>query len=174
MSARVLAVMLLFAALVAGEDASARQRVSVPSEALTLACIQNAAARHDVPLAALFGILATEGGRVGEALDNTNGTWDLGPFQVNTCHIERLLRHGIRPEDVLADACVNADAAALILRGELDRSRGDLWEALGAYHSRTARHHAAYRQRLRSNLRKLDQGRVAALIEYANGGRRSW
>lgn len=173
MSARVLAVLLCLAFW--GGDADARQRVRVPPEAaLTLSCVQNAAARHDVPLAALFGILATEGGRVGEALSNTNGTWDLGPFQVNTCHINRLLRHGIRPEDVLADACVNADAAALLLRGELERSRGDLWDALGAYHSRTARHHAAYRQRLRRNLAKLDQGRVAALIEYANGERRGW
>ena len=74
----------------------------------------------------------------------------------------------------VTDACVNANAAALILRRELERSRGNLWDALGAYHSRTAHLHYADRQRLQRNLKKLEQGRVAALIEYVNGTRRAW
>lgn len=157
------------------EAAEARQRVRVqPGSGLTISCVEQAAMRHGVPLAALLAILATEGGQNGEALSNENGTWDMGPFQVNTCHINMLLTFGIRPEDVLADACVNANAAALILRRELERSRGNLWDALGAYHSRTAHLHYAYRQRLQRNLKKLEQGRVAALIEYVNGTRRAW
>lgn len=151
-----------------------RDVVTVPAKAnLTLHCISTAAVTHDVPLAVLLGILATEGGRPGQALSNCNGTWDMGPFQVNTCHVEQLLQHGIKPEDVLADACVNADAAAWLLRQEMIRSH-DIWEAIGAYHSRTAHYHLAYIQRVKTNLAKLQQGRVSALIDYANGDRRSW
>ena len=174
MSRRFVLAICLIAALLHG-TAEARQRVRVPPGAgLTISCIEQAAMRLGVPLAALLGILATEGGQNGEALSNTNGTWDMGPFQVNTCHINMLLEFGIRPEDVLANGCVNADAAALILRRELRRSAGDLWEALGAYHSRTTHLHHAYRQRLQRNLKKLEQGRVTALIEYVNGKRRAW
>ncbi|WP_300802429.1 lytic transglycosylase domain-containing protein [uncultured Desulfovibrio sp.] len=152
----------------------ARAKVSVPARAnLTMECIESAAKRHGVPLAALLGILATEGGKPGQALRNTNGTWDLGPFQINICHVNSLLRRGISPEDVLADACVNADAAAWLLSQELDRS-STLWEAIGAYHSRTGHLHRAYIRRVRGNLVKLEQGRVAALVRFANGERRSW
>ena len=58
---------------------------------LTWECVIGAAKRFNLPLAALVGILATEGGKTGEALSNTNGTWDLGGFQVNTCHVNELL-----------------------------------------------------------------------------------
>ena len=152
----------------------ARARVTVPAKAnLSLACIAQAADRYKIPLAALLGILATEGGQPGEALNNTNGTWDLGPFQVNTCHIKELLAVGLQPETILSDACVNAHAAAWLLHKELGRSR-TLWEAIGAYHSRTPHFHHAYLGRLQRNLAKLRQGRVAALIDYANGKRKDW
>lgn len=165
---------LLSFCLVPAEPALARKRVSVPARAnLSLECIREAARRHDVPLASLLGILATEGGKPGEALSNRNGTWDMGPFQLNTCHVNALLERGVSPYDVLADACVNADAAAWLLAREFDRTR-DLWEAIGAYHSRTRHLHRAYVRRVRHNLAKLEQGRVSALIEYANGQRGSW
>ena len=152
----------------------ARGRVAVPAQAnLSLSCIRQAADRCGVPLAALLGILATEGGQPGLALSNTNGTGDMGPVQVHTGHREDLLEAGWRPEDVLGDACVNAQAAAWLLRKEMGRSRS-LWEALGAYHSRTPKFHNAYVGRLRANLVKLRQGRVASLIEYANGQRKDW
>lgn len=170
---RVLPFCLLLL-LVMSSICHARAKVSVPARAnLTMECIESAAKRHGVPLAALLGILATEGGKPGQALSNTNGTWDMGPFQINTCHVNSLLRRGIAPEDVLADACVNADAAAWLLSQELDRS-SDLWEAIGAYHSRTGHLHRAYVRRVRGNLVKLEQGRVAALVRFANGERRSW
>lgn len=156
------------------EPVQARKRVSVPARAnLSLECIREAAQRHEVPLAGLLGILATEGGKPGEALSNRNGTWDMGPFQLNTCHVNALFERGVSPHDVLTDACVNADAAAWLLARELDRT-GDLWEAIGAYHSRTRHLHRAYVRRVKNNLTKLEQGRVSALIEYANGQRRSW
>ena len=57
--------------------AAERARVTLPqTRPLTAACVLDAARAGGLPAAALFGILATEGGKTGEALRNTNGTWD--------------------------------------------------------------------------------------------------
>lgn len=154
--------------------AYARQVVAMPATGdLTLECISHAANAHQVPLAALLGILATEGGQPGQALSNKNGTWDMGPFQINTCHINELLEIGLEPQAIMTDSCLNAYAAGWLLRKQLNRSK-TLWEAIGAYHSRTAYFHNRYIKRLQNNLSKLNSGRVLALLEYANGKRRSW
>ena len=87
------------AALAAGRD-----RIALPeTRPLSWECVTDAAQAYSLPLAALVGILATEGGKTGEALGNTNGTWDMGAFQVNTCHVKELLRAGFLPEAVLRD-----------------------------------------------------------------------
>ena len=73
--------------------AAGRDRIVLPAiRPLSWDCVVDAADRYTLPLAALVGILATEGGKTGEALSNTNGTWDMGAFQVNTCHVNELLR----------------------------------------------------------------------------------
>lgn len=121
---------------------------------LTTGCVLNAARASGMPPAALFGLLATEGGSMGEALSNTNGTWDLGCFQINTVHVNELAAMGIAPETLLRDGCVNAYAAAWLLRKEYERT-GDLWLAIGAYHSRTPHRRDAYIRKVRTNLEEL-------------------
>lgn len=166
--------------ILAGSAGQAAERIRVkhpaPARLLTWECVTDAAQRNGLPLAALLGILATEGGQPGEALSNTNGTWDIGPCQVNTCHVGELAKLGIQPTAIMADSCLNVSAAAWLLRQELNRSGGDIWEAVGAYHSRTTPFHRAYISRVQRNLALLGEGkgRVARLIEYANGQRRSW
>lgn len=125
-----------------------------PMRPLTTACVLDAARVSGMPPAALFAILATEGGKTGEALSNKNGTWDMGPFQVNTTHVNELAAMGISPETVLRDGHVNACAAAWLLRKEYRRT-GDLWQAIGAYHSRTPQRRDAYIRRVKSNLERL-------------------
>jgi hypothetical protein len=144
--------------------ALARQRVSLPpTRPLTLDCVVEAARANDVPLAALLGILAVEGGRVGEALRNTNGTFDLGPFQLNTCNLTLLEAQGFAPESILRDGCVNVHAAAKLLRLELERA-GNIWAAVGAYHSRTPTKRNAYIAKVRAQLVRMS-GRGIALPE---------
>lgn len=148
-----------------------RDRIAMPeTRPLSWECVVDAAEQYNLPLAALVGILATEGGKTGEALSNTNGTWDMGPFQINTCHINELLQAGMTPEVVLQDGCANAYAAAFILRKEYDRSR-NIWYAVGAYHSRTPHLHAAYLGRVKNHLAKLSRTGLASLRSYstANG-----
>ena len=89
--------------------AAERARVAFPPlRPLTADCVLDAAHSSGMPAAALFAILATEGGKTGEALSNKNGTWDMGPFQVNTVHLNELAAMGISPDAVLRDGRVNA------------------------------------------------------------------
>ena len=98
------ACFLLAALWLLPDAAFAAERARVvfpPLRPLTADCVLDAARISGMPVAALFAILATEGGKTGEALSNRNGTWDIGPFQVNTIHFNELAAMGIAPDAVL-------------------------------------------------------------------------
>ncbi len=160
------AAFFLLAALWLLPDAAfAAERARVvfpPLRPLTADCVLDAARISGMPVAALFAILATEGGRMGEALSNKNGTWDLGGFQINTVHLKDLAAMGISPDAVLRDGRVNAHAAAWLLRKEYQRT-GSLWQAIGAYHSRTPHRRDAYIRRVQANLERLSREGIFSL-----------
>ena len=153
---RAVCVLLAVLCLIPGAAfAAGRAKVVFPPmRPLTADCVLDAARASGMPAAALFAILATEGGRMGEALRNKNGTWDLGCFQVNTVHLKDLAAMGISARAVLCDGRANAHAAAWLLRKEYRRT-GNLWQAIGAYHSRTPHRRDAYIRRVKSNLERL-------------------
>jgi hypothetical protein len=108
-----------------------------------------AANTYHVPAAVMIGIMHVEGGRVGqEAGPNRNGSYDLGPMQVNTRWLPllqqtwRVSAHTARTW-VRDDGCVNVHVAAWILRQKMDES-GSLWGGIAAYHSATPRHGVPY------------------------------
>lgn len=151
------AFFLLVALWLLPDAALAVERAKVvfpPMRPLTADCVVDAARASGMPVAALFAILATEGGKTGEALSNKNGTWDLGGFQVNSVHLNELAAMGISPDAVLRDGRVNAYAAAWLLRKEYRRT-GNLWQAIGTYHSRTPQRRDAYVRRVKANLERL-------------------
>lgn len=154
---RTVCFFLAVLCLLQGTTALAAGRAKVafpPLHPLTADCVLDAARVSGMPVAALFAILATEGGKTGEALSNKNGTWDLGGFQINTVHLRELAAMGISPDAVLRDGRVNAYAAAWLLRKEYQRT-GSLWQAIGAYHSRTPHRRDAYIRRIKNNLERL-------------------
>ena len=152
--------------------AAERARVALPPQCTQTADFgMDAAHSSGMPAAALFAILATEGGKTGEALSNKNGTWDMGPFQVNTVHLNELAAMGISPDAVLRDGRVNAYAAAWLLRKEYRRT-GNLWRAIGTYHSRTPHRRDAYIRRVKSNLERLRREGVFTLSVLEREGRR--
>ena len=107
-----------------------------------LRCLSAAAQRYDVPADLLLLIYLNEGGSLGQASRNLNATYDFGPFQINDTWLSRVAGHWGLPrpltrELLLTQFCANADAAAWILRLNLDNARGDMWEAVGLYHSAT-------------------------------------
>ncbi len=156
---------LLLALCLTPRLALSAQRMKValpPLHPLTADCVLDAARVSGMPVAALFAILATDGGKMGEALSNKNGTWDLGGFQINTVHLKELAAMGISPDAVLCDGRVNAHAAAWLLRKEYRRT-GNLWQAIGAYHSRTPHRRDAYIRRVKNNLERLRREGVFTL-----------
>jgi hypothetical protein len=120
---------------------------------LTAACLAAAAGAYRIPENYLYAILAVEGGRVGQAVPDKNGTSDLGPFQVNTRWGRSLAQYWSLPvsdalERVRDDGCANAVAASAILKGVLDEAHGDLATALGLYHSHSRELREPYRNKV--------------------------
>lgn len=108
-----------------------------PTFPVTADCIRQAAERYHVPLVLILAILRTEGGRPGLAVKNTNGSYDLGPMQVNTLWVAA---KGLSAQDLRDHGCYNIHVGTAILAHEL-RQAGSLATGIGNYHSRTARHH---------------------------------
>ena len=114
--------------------AAARTKAMLPeARPLSWECVVGAAQAYNLPLAALVGILATEGGKTGQALSNTN-----------------------------------AYAAAWVLRKEYDRTR-NIWDAVGAYHSRTPHLRNAYLGRVKKHLAKLERVGLESLLLRTGG-----
>ena len=116
------------------------------------ACLMLASQTYSVPPAVLVGIYKAEGGKVGQAVKNTNGTYDLGPMQINTLWMPDLAkRWGVSETTakkwVRDDACTNVGVAAWILKGHLDET-GSLAKAISHYHSRTPRYGKKYKSRV--------------------------
>jgi hypothetical protein len=105
------------------------------------ACLIAAAHTYQVPPAVMIGIMQVEGGHVGQAVGNTNGSYDLGPMQVNTIwvpqlatiwHVSRTTAHTW----VRDDGCVNVHVAAWILKQKIAET-GSLYGGIAHYHSAT-------------------------------------
>lgn len=114
-------------------------------------CVDTAAAAYRLPVNVFRAVLRTEGGWTGLKKRNTNGSYDMGPAQINTIHLPDLSRHGITEQMLVHDACINIYVGAYRLRVEIERV-GDLWRGVGNYHSRTPHLHQAYLARVRGNL----------------------
>lgn len=123
----------------------------ITAQALAV-CIFAAAQTYSVPPAVIMGILHVEGGSVGMASKNTNGTEDLGPMQINTIWVPELARYWNVPQDtakrlVRDDACVNIGVGAWILRKKINDT-GSLYKGIAWYHSATPKFGTVYRQKV--------------------------
>lgn len=106
------------------------------------ACLMLASNTYQVPPAVMIGIMQVEGGHVGQqAGPNFNGTYDLGPMQVNTLWVPQLANiwHVTRSTAqtwVRDDGCVNVHVAAWILKQKIAEA-GSLYAGIAHYHSAT-------------------------------------
>jgi hypothetical protein len=106
-------------------------------------CILAAANTYQVPAAAMIGIMQVEGGHVGQQVPNYNGSYDLGPMQVNTLWMPQLARNwkvsvSTARAWVRDDPCTNVYVAAWILKQKIVES-GSLYYGIAHYHSATPR-----------------------------------
>ena len=116
------------------------------------ACLMLASQTYEVPPAIMVGILQVEGGRVGLESPNTNGTFDLGPMQINTIWVPELADKWGVSEDtarrwIRDDACTNMGVSAWILKTHYQET-GSLSKAIQYYHSRTPKYGNAYRRKV--------------------------
>lgn len=122
------------------------------------ACLMLAAQTYSVPPAVLVGIYQVEGGKPGQAVGpNGNGSYDLGPMQINTLWVPELAdKWGVTNNTALKwvkdDPCTNMGVAAWILRNHMDET-GNLSQAIAHYHSRTPRYGYAYKGRVVTAMR---------------------
>lgn len=146
----------------------------ITAQALAV-CIFAAAQTYGVPPSVILGILHVEGGRVGQAVGNTNGTFDLGPMQINTIWIPQLAKHWkVEQKTALRmvrdDACVNIGVGAWILRSKMADS-GSLYNGIAWYHSATPHLGTKYRDKVMAAMQKYRLVRRPSdlLAAYAQG-----
>lgn len=115
-------------------------------------CIFAASHTYAVPHSVILGVLHVEGGKIGMASANKNGTHDLGPMQINTLWVPELSRYwgvseAMATRMVRDDACVNIGVGAWILRKKMDQT-GSLYKGIAYYHSGTPKLGNRYRKKV--------------------------
>lgn len=151
---------VVVASLLCGGPARAGAELDHPQ---TQTCITTAASAFAIPETPLWVILDVERGQVGKVSRNSNGTYDIGPMQINSAWLGRLRRMGISEQDLLYNRCINIYVGAWIFTKEYQRF-GDLAKAIAHYHSPTAVHQRRYlgliQQAIQRRIRKLQDGGV--------------
>ncbi|MBF0872103.1 MAG: transglycosylase SLT domain-containing protein [Gluconobacter japonicus] len=119
-------------------------------------CVTAAASRYHLPVILLQAVLKTENGKRGTISKNSNGSYDIGPAQINSIHLPELARLGISRDALLADDCLNVHVGAWILSRNIGASTPadsrKFWERVGNYNSATPIFNHAYQLRIWHNL----------------------
>jgi hypothetical protein len=116
-----------------------------PQDQERVVCSIMAAVKYEVPANIVLAVAEKEGGKPGQWVKNTNGTYDVGPMQFNTSYLHHLKPYGITAADVEQAGCYSYELAAWRLRSHILNDRGDLWTRVANYHSRTPTRNARYR-----------------------------
>ncbi len=132
----------------------------------TVQCFAEASRAFHLPPLVLPALWSNERGAPGQIVSDPNGTADYGPMQINSLWLPMLRPLGITPARLADDGCLNVWVAAALLSRERERAGGNLWRAIGWYHSRTPALARAYRNRLLAHLRG-----ALARLESSEGAR---
>lgn len=112
-------------------------------------CAPEIARYYGVPLDLVGGIRHAEGGKVGQRVGpNRNGSWDLGPMQINTNWFNGtfdvdMRDFDIHEEDALHNECTNIAIGAWVLMTNY-RSLNNWYEAVAAYNAGIKNRRVAY------------------------------
>lgn len=108
-----------------------------------------------VPAKTIIAVLATEGGEVGMASPNKNGTYDYGPMQINTVWLKQIASYGYTKEQIQYDPCVNVMVGTWILSQAIADSK-NYWRGVGNYHSHTVHLNKTYQEKVCYRLNVLN------------------
>lgn len=134
---------------------------------LTAQCVIEEANRQRLNPWKVATVLKVEGGRVGMFSQNKNGSYDIGPMQVNSVHLPDLSKLYGLPQHTIAqllayDGCFNVAVAAWLLRKRTNEAGGDFWRGIGRYHSKNAPAAQRYIRRAEAALQELQESAARA------------
>lgn len=134
-------------------------------------CVQTAARHFKINPEVIHALLRVEGGKIGTISRNKNGSYDLGPMQLNTIHLPDIKEHfpQVTWRDIAYKPCVNIGMGTWILYNRLQETP-NFWKGVGNYHSKTDKHrrtylkkvYGAYAAVLRTKWQKIQERRVAS------------
>jgi hypothetical protein len=121
-------------------------------------CIRRAASGRPWLAKTLRALRKQEGGWIGAEVRNRDGSFDLGPMQVNSWWVPRIAlligRTEMQVRSWLRDnPCFNVDAANWIFLDAL-HAKQDYWQAVGAYHSPSRGRQIRYALSVSGKMRK--------------------
>ena len=110
-------------------------------------CINSAAVQYHVPATIIVTVLEIEGGKVGMASKNTNGTFDFGPMQINSIWLNKLRAYGFTQDDLQYNPCINVWVGTWILSQRIANSP-EFWRGVASYHSYSLPENTAYKSKV--------------------------
>ena len=118
-------------------------------------CVNLAALKHGYDPTLQLAILDVEGGRKGAVSYNkSNGSFDLGPGQINTIQFEERWFKREYPnvtwQELAQNTCLNLEVSGRILKARIDELKPNksIWNAVGNYHSKTYKYKLIYLQKV--------------------------
>lgn len=145
-------------------------RLAANSEAEVARCIRQAARGQAWLEKTLWGLRDQEGGWNGAEIQNSDGSHDLGPLQINSWWIPKLADMLARPPAQVRrwlrdNPCFNAEVARWIFTSAL-ASGQSYWHAVGTYHSPQLKRQKRYALNVAIKLRR----RFGASLFSQKGG----
>jgi len=139
-------------------------------------CVTAAARSYEgVSPLMLKTVVAVEGGQIGTVRKNKDGSFDLGPMQINTINLPDIAKAtGFTARDLLLDGCKNIKAGAWLLSRHLKDTDGSYWLAMGNYHSKTPSLRLTYLRKIADAYRGLIVGIRSGQEEQAIGRTVNW
>jgi len=123
-------------------------------------CVMQAAAYYNAHPDIIRAVLLAEDGKVGHIRKNKDGSFDMGPMQINSVHLPELATYGINQEMLTNNGCLNIHIGTYYLQKEIITTP-DFWYGVGRYHSKTPSLNARYQSIVWEKLIQLRNERGA-------------
>jgi len=97
-------------------------------------CVVQTLKQYQLPPDLFIGYMGQEGGRIGMANRNRNGSYDFGVAQINSSWLKEIGRYGVTASDLQWDSCKSIWVSGWLMRRCLNKFAGDFWKGVGCYH----------------------------------------